>query len=172
MKTMIKNVKFLISVIVVSILGVAFFIAFACKGMWDNAFIVLAMIAVVVIAYFATNNAISIKYNNKIVRYRNAEYNWNEVKVTLIFKVDKLNYQNYMYYLVFGDSFKYGDDAMNSLQDGFWAYLSSWNLRIIAQLYQDKIAIVNLDGSPATVEELQFDKKNKQIIIDHNKKFE
>lgn len=159
------NVLFTVTV------GAVAMLVFACMGMWERAGIILAVICVAVGGYFAANYAVSVKYNDKVVRYRAMEYLWSEVKVTLVFTHSKLDYKNYMYNLVFGDSFMLGDNAMNSLQNGFWVCLSKRNLKIVTQHCQDRIAIVHLDGTAASIDDLRFDKKNKQIIIDHNNKY-
>lgn len=171
MKIMIKNLpRFIVGSLLVTVACV-FMIVYVCMGMPERAGIILVAVGITIGGYFATGYAIPLKYDDKVIRYKRTAYNWRDVKVTLALTHERFSSSSFVYNLAFGDRFMFGDDARYSVNSGFWVSLSITNLKIITQHYQDRIAVVNRDGSSTSVDKLLIDKRFKEIINEHNNKY-
>lgn len=124
--------------------------------------IVLFLISMALVGYFT-----SIVYNDKIVRYKKKEINWEDVRI-IAYPIPS-NSMNKTYYLIFDTEYLTGEKAKQAIKQKFYVYLSVESLRIISLYYQKKILILDFDKVNFT-DDLQASDKLKQALLEHNSK--
>lgn len=170
MKIMTKNPIKFISMLFIVTVCIAFTVVSACMGAWERAAILLLATVIILVSSFAARDIIPLKYNDNVIRYRKSEYRWQNVKVTLVYTHRLFHSSHFVYYLVFGDSFVFGDEVRGSVNKGFWVELTLKNLDTITKYYHDRIAVVGKDGASISVDKLLIDKRFKLKINEHNAK--